>query len=90
MRALMIGDIVGRPGRDVVSTFLPRLREELSLDFVVANGENSAGGVGITPKTADEILSSGVDVITTGNHIWDKSDIIPMLEEGTDVVLRPH
>lgn len=89
MRVLMIGDAVGRPGREAISSILPGLRDELKLDFVVANGENSAGGVGITPKTMDELLSSGVDVITTGNHVWDKVDIVPVFEQGSEQVLRP-
>ncbi len=71
MRVLMIGDIVGKPGRRAVNTLLPGLRSELGLDFVVANGENLAGGFGITPDTAEEMLSSGVDVITSGNHVWE-------------------
>jgi metallophosphoesterase (TIGR00282 family) len=84
----MIGDIVGRPGRMAVQKILPGLREQLGLDIVVANGENAAGGLGLTPDTALEILSYGVDVITSGNHIWDKKEIIPFLNDNTSV-LRP-
>ena len=89
MRLLMIGDIVGKPGRRAVSKFLPGLRHEYGLNLVVANGENPAGGLGITEDTAHELLDSGVDVITTGNHIWAKRDIIPFLETGELPILRP-
>jgi metallophosphoesterase (TIGR00282 family) len=84
----MIGDVVGRPGRRAVQTILPQLRQELQLDLVVANGENAAGGAGITPDTATELLRSGVDVITSGNHIWDQKEIIPHLN-GDTPILRP-
>ena len=84
----MIGDIVGRPGREAVRKVLPDLRRQLGLDIVVANGENAAGGLGITPDTAREIFSYGVDVITSGNHIWDKKEIIPLLNDQASV-LRP-
>ncbi len=88
MRILMIGDVIGRPGRGAVKALLPDLRSELDLDLVVANGENCAGGFGITLDTADELLSSGVDVITSGNHIWDQKEIIPHLD-GDLPILRP-
>ena len=88
MRVLMIGDVVGSPGRAAVKSILPGLRQELSLDLVVANGENAAGGAGLTPDTAEELLSSGVDVITSGNHIWDQKEIIPYLD-GEAPVVRP-
>ena len=78
----------GRPGRRAVEERLPRLREELGLDFVVANGENAADGLGITPKIADQLLAAGVDVITLGNHVWRRREIIPYLS-GTDRVIRP-
>ena len=79
MKLLFIGDIVGQPGRNAVKTLLPNLREQHALDFVIANGENSAGGSGITPKTADEIFSAGVDVITSGDHLWDQKDVMELL-----------
>ena len=88
MRVLMIGDVIGRPGRNAVKELLPGLREELHLDLVIANGENAAGGFGLTLETADELLSSGVDVITSGNHIWDQREIIPHLDSGLPI-LRP-
>ena len=79
MRILFIGDIVGEPGRRAVKRMVPRLRSELPVDLVIANGENMAGGAGITPRTADEVFSSGVDVITSGDHIWDMKEIMPHL-----------
>ena len=88
VRVLMIGDMIGKPGRVAVEQLLPELREERGIDFVTANGENVAGGMGLTPSTADSILASGVDVITSGNHIWDKREIYPYLESH-DRVLRP-
>jgi len=84
----MIGDMIGKPGREAVEKLLPELREQRGIDFVTANGENVAGGMGLTPSTADSILASGVDVITSGNHIWDKREIYPYLESH-DRVLRP-
>lgn len=88
MRILMIGDIIGQPGRRAVQRILPDLRQELSIDMVVANGENVAGGFGITLETAEELLDSGVDVLTSGNHIWDQKEIIPHMEEGLPLI-RP-
>lgn len=79
MNLLFIGDIVGQPGRNAVKTLLPKLRERHALDFVIANGENSAGGSGITPKTAEEIFSAGVDVITSGDHLWDQKEVLELL-----------
>ena len=77
MRLLLCGDVVGRSGRDVVTAHVPRLRRELGLDFVVANGENAAHGFGITDKICEDFYANGVDVITTGNHVWDRREIIP-------------
>ena len=88
MRILMIGDIIGSPGRKALSSLLPSLRQEHKLDLVVANGENTAGGFGLTLDTAEELLDSGVDVITSGNHIWDQKEIIPHMSEGLPLV-RP-
>ena len=84
----MIGDVIGKPGRVALKKLLPDLRQELNLDMVIANGENSAGGFGITPETTQEMLSAGVDMLTTGNHVWDKKEIIPQLDEGIPVI-RP-
>jgi metallophosphoesterase (TIGR00282 family) len=72
LKLLFIGDIVGRPGRDIVAERLPRLRTEHGLDFVIANGENAAAGAGITGSLAKSILESGVDAITLGDHVWDQ------------------
>jgi 2',3'-cyclic-nucleotide 2'-phosphodiesterase len=76
---LFIGDIVGQPGRGAVKALLPALLSRHAVDFVVANGENSAGGSGITPKTAEEIFSAGVDVITSGDHLWDQKEVMDLL-----------
>jgi hypothetical protein len=79
VKILFIGDIVGEPGRKAVKTLLPKLREQHALDFVIANGENSAGGSGITPKLAEEIFLAGVDVITSGDHLWDQKEVMQLL-----------
>jgi len=79
VQLLFIGDIVGEPGRRAVKTLLPKLREEYQLDFVIANGENAAGGSGITPKVAAEIFSAGVDVMTSGDHLWDQKEVMELL-----------
>jgi 2',3'-cyclic-nucleotide 2'-phosphodiesterase len=79
VRLLFIGDIVGEPGRKAVRVIVPRLRSELRLDMVVANGENSAGGSGITPATAKEIFSGEVDIITSGDHLWDQKEVNELL-----------
>jgi 2',3'-cyclic-nucleotide 2'-phosphodiesterase len=78
---LFIGDIVGEPGRKAVKALLPTLRGKLAVDFVVANGENSAGGSGITPKTAEEIFSAGVDAMTSGDHLWDQKEVMTLLAD---------
>jgi metallophosphoesterase (TIGR00282 family) len=80
VKLLFIGDIVGEPGRRAVKLLLPKLRAAHSLDVIIANGENSAGGSGITPATAQEIFEAGVDVITTGDHLWDQKEVIELLE----------
>lgn len=79
MKLLFIGDIVGEPGRRAVKALVPKLREQQALDFVIANGENSAGGSGITPRTAGEIFSAGVDAITSGDHLWDQKEVMELL-----------
>jgi 2',3'-cyclic-nucleotide 2'-phosphodiesterase len=79
VKVIFIGDIVGQPGRRAVRELVPRLRERYAVDFVIANGENSAGGSGITPKTAAEIFSAGVDVITSGDHLWDQKEVLELL-----------
>ena len=77
MRLLFLGDVVGRPGRRALAAFLPRLMARESIQFVIANGENASGGKGIDPRSAEELYESGVDVVTTGNHVWQNRDIIP-------------
>ncbi len=88
MRILMVGDVVGKPGRKAVSVLLPELREKHNIDLIIANGENAAGGIGLTPETAQELFKYGVDVITSGNHIWHHKEIISYIENEPRV-LRP-
>src|SRR5205823_38681 len=77
---LFLGDIVGEPGRSAVIARLPKLKEKYALDFIVVNGENAAAGRGITPKITIDLLRAGVSVITTGDHIWDRKEIVPFIE----------
>jgi len=88
LRILAIGDIIGKPGRQAVKEILPGLCDEHHIDLVVGNGENAAGGLGLTPNTAEELFDSGIDVITTGNHIWAYNEIIPYLDSELPI-LRP-
>jgi 2',3'-cyclic-nucleotide 2'-phosphodiesterase len=88
MKILAIGDIIGKPGRDALKSVLPGLKHEYHLDLIIANGENTAGGIGITPQTADELIDLGIDVITSGNHIWAQKDIGGYLD-GPKPLLRP-
>lgn len=79
LNILFIGDVNGKPGRAAVKALLPGIRKDKQIDFVIANGENAAGGFGITAKTFDELISMGIDVITTGNHIWDKKEVYTLI-----------
>jgi len=88
LNVLFIGDIVGRPGRQAIRELLPELKSRHAIDLVIANGENAAGGIGLTPDVADDLLFYGVDVLTSGNHIWKKRGIEAYLDE-TPQVLRP-
>jgi len=88
MRILFCGDIMGRSGREIVTAKVPELRRSLSLDFVVVNGENAAGGYGITEKICHEFYSAGIDCITTGNHVWDQREIIAYIDRDPRL-LRP-
>jgi 2',3'-cyclic-nucleotide 2'-phosphodiesterase len=88
MRILFIGDIVGRLGRVATSELLPKLKDEFRPDVVIANGENSANGVGITKRIYDELIDMGIDVITSGNHIWDKKEILQDINACTSLI-RP-
>jgi len=85
----MIGDIVGKPGREAVRIILPGLKEKYALDLVIANAENVAGGVGVTPRTAEELFDYGIDVLTSGNHVWDRKEIYGYIET-CDLLLRPN
>ncbi|MDJ0971926.1 MAG: YmdB family metallophosphoesterase, partial [Kiloniellales bacterium] len=76
MRILFCGDVNGRSGREAVAEHVPRLRRKLDLDFVIANGENAAGGFGITAKVCQELFAAGIDVITGGNHSWDQREAL--------------
>jgi len=88
MKVLFIGDIVGSPGREAINKLLPALKAEHSLDFVIANAENASGGPGITRKVAEDLFASGVDVLTSGDHIWKKQEIFELIRE-EEKILRP-
>ena len=88
MRLLFLGDIVGRPGRDAVLEHLPKLQAKLAPDFIVVNGENAAAGFGITRKICDELFDAGVDVISTGNHVWDQKEALGFIDDEPRL-LRP-
>lgn len=88
MRLLLIGDIVGQPGRNAVKELLPVLEKEEKIDFVIANAENAAGGSGVTPQIAGELFGYGIDIMTTGDHIWNRREIIEYLDRD-DRLLRP-
>ena len=88
MRTLMIGDVIGKPGRDAVGGLLPDLKPEGAMDVVICNGENTACGYGITTDTGAELLEIGVDVLTSDNHIWGKKEIIPLMDEDLPLI-RP-
>jgi hypothetical protein len=88
MKILAIGDIVGRPGRQAVHKFVRELRKKYGINLVIANGENTAGGFGLTVDTARELLGDGIDMITSGNHIWAQKEIIPHLDADMPI-LRP-
>ncbi len=88
IRILYIGDIFGKPGRRTVKELLPGLKEEFSIDLTIANGENLAGGLGMTPDTANDMFEAGVDVLTSGNHLWDKKEIISHLAK-EERILKP-
>jgi len=88
MRVLFLGDIVGRPGRDIIRNALASFRKKEKIDFAAANAENAAGGSGVTPEIAEELFKHGVDVITSGDHIWKKHEIYDLLES-SDRIIRP-
>ncbi|RME25164.1 MAG: TIGR00282 family metallophosphoesterase [Deltaproteobacteria bacterium] len=88
VRILLLGDIVGKPGRRAVATLLPELKRKLELHLVIANSENASGGLGLTPEQAQELLDVGIDVLTSGNHIWKHKNIRPFLDKEPRL-LRP-
>jgi hypothetical protein len=88
MKVLMVGDVYGEPGRAAIQKLVPRLRDQHAIDLVVVNVENAAGGFGITPPIAKIFLEQGVDVMTTGNHVWDKKEIVPHIVK-ENLLLRP-
>ena len=88
MRILMVGDVIGRPSRAAFAKYTPKLRQEKKVDLVVVNGENSAEGRGVTKKTMDELLLGGADVVTGGNHIWDKKEVLQFIDD-EPYLLRP-
>ncbi len=88
MLILMIGDIIGQPGRQAIYQFLPDLQEQYAFDMTIANGENTAGGFGLTSAIAVELIEAGIDVLTSGNHIWAHKEIIPYLDDELPI-LRP-
>jgi len=88
LKILVMGDVIGKPGREAVKEILPRLRDEYEITLAIANGENAAGGIGLTPGTAQELFDFGIDVITTGNHVWAHHEVIPYLDSAA-AVIRP-
>ncbi|MFC1594785.1 TIGR00282 family metallophosphoesterase [Candidatus Omnitrophota bacterium] len=88
MKALFIGDIVGSPGREALAALLPELKKEFGIEICVANAENASGGAGITPRIADELFSAGIDVLTSGDHTWDRREVVEYLDK-TPLLLRP-
>jgi len=89
LKVLFLGDVFGKPGRNAVKRLVPRLIARHGLDLVVANAENVASGVGVTPDSAEELLAAEVDLLTSGNHIWAKREIVPYLEAPGSRLLRP-
>src|SRR5213079_2066330 len=88
MNILMVGDVYGEPGRAAITKLLPELRREHAIDFCVVNVENAAGGFGVTPPIARRILDAGADVMTSGNHIWDKKEVVEYIVKEIPL-LRP-
>jgi metallophosphoesterase (TIGR00282 family) len=89
VKLLFLGDVFGKPGRQAVQRLVPRLVARHGIDLVVANAENAANGIGVTPEAADELLSAEVDLLTSGNHIWSKKEIVPYLDAPGSRLLRP-
>jgi metallophosphoesterase (TIGR00282 family) len=89
LKILFLGDVFGKPGRQAVQRLVPRIIARDGVDLVVANAENSASGIGVTPDSADELLAAEVNLLTSGNHIWAKREIVPYLERPGSRLLRP-
>lgn len=90
LRFLVVGDIFGQPGRQGAARFIPALRQECGIDYVIANGENAAGGRGLTRNTADELFRAGIDVLTLGNHTWSQREMITVLKDEDLPIVRPQ
>lgn len=88
MRVMFIGDIVGKPGREMINAHLKNIKDEYGVDFVIANYENASHGFGLTMKNANELFSYGIDCMSGGNHSWDKKEILALFD--THEILRPH
>ena len=88
MRILAVGDVIGKPGRQALDTFLPKMKQEFAVDLTIVNAENSAHGIGVTPETAEELLKAGADVLTSGNHVWAHKTILPCLDSEMPLI-RP-
>lgn len=89
MNVLFLGDVIAKPGRKALAKYLPKIADKDSIDFIIANGENSSGGIGITPDTAEELFSMGIDFITTGNHVWKHKEVFEYLESNSSRIIRP-
>ena len=85
---MLVGDVIGRPGRRTFQNYTPKLREEKNIDAVIVNGENSAGGKGFTRKALDELYRAGADIVTSGNHVWDKKDVLSFIDD-EPFLIRP-
>ena len=88
MRVMLVGDVIGRPGRRAFRKYVQQLRKEKGIDVVIANGENSAAGKGLTRTSLDELYSGGADIVTTGNHVWDKKDVLEFIDS-EPFLIRP-
>lgn len=87
MKILFVGDVVSLAGRQACKYFIPILKDEYKIDFVIVNGENSAGGFGITQKTYKELMEAGADLITTGNHVWDNKEIFELINKVDNIIV---
>jgi metallophosphoesterase (TIGR00282 family) len=88
MLILAVGDVIGKPGRQAFARFIPEIKQHYGVDFIIVNAENVAGGIGVTPDTAADLLNAGADVLTSGNHVWAQRDIISLLD-GDMPLIRP-